>query len=219
MSGRDADNVVIAYVRGEPMNNEDRSLLEQHLPNSVILHELVTEQRSLSADLSSVRVSNHKLRPSATVEASLMQAFREQKAGSTERSLSEPIWRNVAGLCVVAIGLVSWGILQRDWHGDAELPISVLETAMAPSAGGTFIQLPYTRAMGATEGFTIVRARLGRMGLLNAGIPLPASYESGSVVADLLLGDDGAMIGIRFVNSGLSTADSMMGLSFQEDRT
>lgn len=218
MNRQEADDVVIAYVRGEPMDNDDRVSLERDLPTSTRLQELVEEQRLLSADFAAIREGYDNLRPSAAQEASLLQAFRAKNSRPRKRSRPSVLWLNVAGLWAVAIGLISWGVLRLDWKSDTGQLSAVSETVMPSSASDPFVQLPYGLTMDPSQGYTVVRARLGRMGLRNAGIALSAPLRAGPVDVDLLLGDDGMVVGIRFVDPGLPRSGSPIEASLQEDQ-
>lgn len=217
MSRQEADDVVIAYVRGEPMDNDERISLERDLPRSAILQELVEEQRLLSADFAAIREGNDNLRPSAVQEVSLAQAFRAQNSRPRKRSTPSALWLNVAGFWVVAFGLISWGVLRLDWKSDTGQLSAVSEAVMPSSASDLFVQLPFGRAMDPSQGYTVVRARLGQLGLRNAGIAPPTPLRSGPVDVDLMLGDDGMAVGIRFVDPEFSSSGSHIAASFQED--
>lgn len=202
MSTQEVYDVAIAYVRGEPMDIEERSRLERDLSSSDLLNELVEEQRLLSAGLDAVRRENRLLGPTAAQEAALLRYFHAMSPRPPNRGARFRGWRNAAAVAATAavIAVTAFGVLRPASTPDPRQPPSISAVVEPARAGDEFMPLPYGRTIERGEEFTVVRVRLGLMGLLHAGVPLPNPLQGGFVNAELLLGGDGAVKGIRFID-------------------
>ena len=82
---RDTINPIIAYVRGEPLDGEERVGLDRQaageLPTLQATMDRVDEQLALSAELAAIRRSNARLEPSPVLRDSLGQYARSHPHG------------------------------------------------------------------------------------------------------------------------------------------
>ena len=220
--GREEINPIIAYVRGEPLDNGEsaglgRSGPASELPTLDATMERVDEQLALSAELAAVRRSITRLEPSPVLRDSLNRYARLHPRGGHRRMAGRRLQvAVVAAVAAVAIGLAFWS-LSRTERGTTQTPPALAAADPAPGGLDGFIRVRY--ALEGPQAYTVVRARLGRMGLVSAGLAVPAPAGSAFVDADLLLDIDGTVIGIRFVEQGPRKAGSSAGQRPQEDST
>ena len=210
MNARAVHDIAIAYVRGEPMDAEERSRLERDLSSSVLFKELLEEQRSLSRGFDAVRHAHRQLGPAAAQEEVLLKRFREAKRRPAKPGTRFRVWLNVAATVAAAaiVGFTATEILRQEPTPNGGQLQSVAAPIEPARANAEFMPLPYGRAIEYGEGFTVIRAKLGRMGLLHAGVPLSNPLQGGFVDAELLLGADGTVRGIRFIDPVLPTAQT-----------
>ena len=209
-------NAAIAYVRGEPMDAAERSRLEDELSCSAPFREMVEEQRALSADLDALRRARRDLAPPAALETILSRRLHAPKRPQSRRTAWRRAWPGAAAAATVLLGVIAFDLLRPGRMPEPEPgPPAVVDPA--PAYGG-FLPLPYGRAIEHGEAYTVIRARLGKMGLMQAGVPLPDPTPDGYVDAELLLGADGTVIGIRFVDPVLSAVRPVSEPVLMEDQ-
>lgn len=202
MSARAVHDVAVAYVRGEPMDAEERSRLERDLSSSVLFRELVDEQRILSKGFEDLRRAHRQQGPTAAQEAILLQHYREARFRAAKPATRFRAWVSVTATiaATVIVGFAAIDMLRPKSAPNIGHPPPA-PTAVEPMhASAEFMPLPYGRPIEYGEDFTVIRAKLGRMGLLHAGVPLSNPMQGGFVDAELLLGADGTVRGIRFID-------------------
>lgn len=203
--GRDTINPIIAYVRGEPLDSEarvglDRQAAAGELPTLQATMDRVDEQLALSAELAAIRRSNARLEPSPTLRDSLGRHARSHPRGT--RHVRASRWLRAAVVVMAAAGLAWWGT-SRIERGVTELPPALVAVDPAPDRLAGFIRVGFAGNPEGPQAYTVVRARLGRMGLVNAGLLMPSPAANEFVDADLLLGIDGTVVGVRFIGHDL----------------
>ena len=217
--GRETINPIIAYVRGEPLDSAERVGLDRQasageLPTLRATMDRVDEQLALSTELAAIRRSNARLEPSPALRDSLGQYARSHPRGTQHPRASR--WLRAAVLVAAATGLAWWG-MSRVERDVTDLPPVLAAVDPAPGELDGFIRVGYAGRLEGPRAYTVVRARLGRMGLVNAGLLMPSPAASEFVDADLLLGIDGTVIGVRFVEHGPWNSGTSAGQLPSED--
>lgn len=162
------------------------------------------DQAALSRDLAELRRSLASEAPSPELGTTLGRYARAHpRRRATARHASRWPWAAVAA--AVAVGLIAvWN--QRQDDVDAAMPPQpAWEGPVAAGLDG-FIPLGYGAIADERDAFTVVRVKLDRMALVQAGLALPVPVEDQFVDADLLLGIDGTVFGIRFLEQRLPNA-------------
>ena len=210
MNARSVHDIAVSYVRGEPMDAEERSRLERDLSSSARFKELLEEQRLLNRGFETVRHAHLQLGPTAAQEEDLLQRFREAKRCPAKPDTRSGVWLNVTATVATAaiVGFAAVEILRLEPGPDDGQRQFVSAANGLVGAGTGFMPLPYGRIIEYGEEFTVIRAKLGRMGLLHAGVSLSNPMQGGFVDAELLLGADGTVRGIRFIDPVLPAAQT-----------
>lgn len=77
----------------------------------------------------------------------------------------------------------------------------VKRTARAPEAVEAFIPFPYSGAQALPDSGQVIRVRLSRSALADAGFSVSGVLADERIDADVLVGNDGAPLALHFVNS------------------
>lgn len=154
-------------------------------------------QAALNQDLAELRRSLASEAPSSELGTTLGDYARaHSRRRATARHASRWPWAAAIAALVVGSGVV-WQARQDDIGATmSPEPVSAVDR---PSALGGFVPLSYGALAVEADTFTVVRVKLDRMALVHAGLALPSPVNSEFVDADLLIGIDGSVFGIRFV--------------------
>ncbi len=171
-------------------------------------------QASLDGNIEDLRRSLSRVEPSPEVGAALAHFAR---AHPRERSHATPVNRwSLAAAAAVVLGLaLVWD--HRPYESDA-VPSQDLAGDVSMSASEQrFMPLSYGVVGDEFDQFTVIRVKLDRIALLQAGITMPISASRGFVDADLLIGIDGTVVGIRFLEQPLPRAVSRPDQNSEEE--
>lgn len=151
----------------------------------------------LSRDLAELRRSLAGVLPSPELGSTLGRYARTHpRRRSRPRIARTWSWAAAAATVLVGVSMI-WNAAQHD--SDAETPpLSVREDPMSTDSDA-FIPVGYGAMLDDRDAFTVVRVKLDRMALVHAGLSLPLPVNREFVDADLMIGVDGTVIGIRFV--------------------
>lgn len=119
------------------------------------------------------------------LEARLVAAFRER---GRRRPAPPRVWAVAAAAAALALA---------GTFATSRPPAAVAPAAEAEEA--SFVPLTYGDPLADVDAVHVVRVALDRSSLASYGLPA-AGGESGSVDAEILVGQDGLARGIRFVN-------------------
>ena len=158
------------------------------------------DQAALNQDLAELRRSLASEAPSPELGTTLGRYARAHpRRRATARHASRWPWAAAIAALVVGSGVV-WQARQDDIDAVTS-PEPAWQDPMS-AASGDFIPLSYGAIADEGDAFTIVRVKLDRMALVHAGLALPLPVEDEFIDADLLIGIDGSVFGIRFVEHG-----------------
>lgn len=170
---------------------------------------LLAEQQALAAGLRAAAVEGRRVEAPASVEASLLVAFRgRQRSQPKPHRLWLPVltWASAAALLIVLATLAFRG---REPVSPPRTSHRAVQVAALPAADwdsdydsniGDFIPLPNAQQVGENEDVNVVRVEVPRSAMLAVGLPVSMDRVSELVEADVMLGADGLARAVRFVN-------------------
>lgn len=174
------------FLAGGWLNQAGRREAEHHAAACPECRDWLDGQRELNRALAACRAQSNS-EPSAAVESAVMTAFQRHARGNRRHWQ----WLAVAAaLAVVTIGLV--------WLRQTPQSSSV---SARTTAG--FIPVRYGAPVHAYETLQVLRVNLPRRELLRMGLPVGPEGPGGTVKADVLVGEDGLVKGIRFTSNTL----------------
>jgi len=181
---------------------------QAHLLECPLCAVHLARQRELAAGLRHVARNFSGMQAPARVETRLLKAFRAQSgvpARLERRAWLAPLGWAAAVIMVLAAGLFLTGARQPVAPVVAQAGVAPVEAAAAvngdevgPEADG-FIPLPNAERIGPNEDFNMVRVEVPRSAMMAVGIPVSADRASEPVEADVLLGSDGLVRAVRFM--------------------
>ena len=167
-------------------------------------------QRELAAGLRQVARNFSGVKAPARVEARSAQVLSALKTacrrGSNGGAWLAPLAWAAAVAMVLAAGMMLTGARQTGGAGcgagrrspQVEAAAAVNGEEVGPEADG-FIPLPNAERIGPNEDFNLVRVEVPRSAMMAVGIPVSADRASEPVEADVLLGSDGLVRAVRFM--------------------
>lgn len=197
--------------------SEAQALREEALAHAASCRgcaQLLRETELLDEALRALATDARRLAVPPRVETALAEEFRRRKAALARlRS-----WRGVAAIGIAAAVLLAVGLSLNPWSGrqpaKPEAPVqqpspspslappetaALGETAVAVDTSA-FVLLPYgADSPEAGEG-TVVRVLLSRASLASLGVSLSGLGDQESVLADLVVSEDGTPQAIRLVS-------------------
>lgn len=181
---------------------------QAHLQECPLCAAHRARRRELAAGLRHVARNFSGIEAPARVEARLLKAFRAQNgvpARLERRAWLAPLGWAAAVAMVLAAGMMLTGARRPVAPVVAPAAIAQVEAAAAvngeevgPEADG-FIPLPNAERIGPNEDFNLVRVEVPRSAMMAVGIPVSADRASEPVEADVLLGSDGLVRAVRFM--------------------
>ena len=180
---------------------------QQHLAACPACAASFERHLALAADLHAVAVDFRHLGAPACVEASLLAGFRAHsgKAPLGVHGMSRaPLfgWAAAAILLLAAAALLTG--LRQPLTSQRALPAAnqlvALDAADLDNAGTDFIPLPNQDQFATTDDLDLVRVEVPRSAMIAAGFAVSADRAAERVEADVLLGPDGLMRAVRFVD-------------------
>lgn len=158
----------------------------------------------LTGALRAMAAEDAVLGASQAVDARLHAEFRAAAAGARAAARRVRLVRlATAAALVTAIGFPSWRLSRRS------VQVSIVANAGAPGAKTSeivtdFMPLPYSGVP--VSNAQIVRLEVPRSALVSFGLTPPdapqATEPGDTVLADVVVGDDGLARAVRFVRSG-----------------
>lgn len=180
---------------------------QAHLRECPLCTAHLARQRELTEGLRCVARDFGGMQAPARVEARLLKAFRAQSglpARSERRVWLAPLAWAAAITMVLAAGLFL-GVRQPVAPVAAPAAIASVEsptTVNGDEAGleaDGFIALPNAETIGPNEAFDLVRVEVPRSAMMEVGIPVSPERASETVEADVILGSDGLVRAVRFM--------------------
>jgi len=182
--------------------------LRAHLLECPSCTAQLARQRELAAGLRRLAENMNGIKAPARVEARLLRALRAHRGVPARvegtRWLAPLGW--AAAAIVLASGLFLTSSRQPGPPGGTQAAIG-LAMVEAPAANGDetgpeadgFIPLPNAERIGPNEAFNLVQVEVPRSAMMAVGIPVSADRASEPVEADVLLGSDGQVRAVRFL--------------------
>jgi hypothetical protein len=198
------EEILIGAARGEPLDVAARERLAAALEGAAELRHEQAAQRMLSGELEALRRAlAAQTSPTPEAERELRTKFRAlagRRAGDPARRPSRQR-ASAVGLAAVLL-VVTVSVLAIPWllRSGAE-PES--ETVIAAQAAAPFWTLPGARSEAGSASYSVVRIRvpLSSLALVD--------FSGGSTIeAEVLLGEDGLVHGIRFDPSPALVGDA-----------
>jgi len=183
--------------------------LQAHLLECPLCTAHLARQRELAAGLRRLAENFSGVKAPARVEARLLRAFRAHGGvpvrGEGKRWLAPLAWAAAAMLLASGLFLTSSRQPGPPGGTPAVIGLAPVEAAAAvsgdeagPEADG-FIPLPNAERIGPNEAFNLVQVEVPRSAMMAVGIPVSADRASEPVEADVLLGSDGRVRAVRFL--------------------
>jgi hypothetical protein len=204
----------VNQVATPPSNHE-------HLAQCPACTARLRRQLALQKGLRAVAGQSSRIEAPARVEARLRAAFRAQagiRAGGSQSARTRAWWIPVftwipataalIALAVFLIGgrqpeLISLAGSRAIGIAAAGVPAEI-ETeggaSVAESGENGFIPLPNAAQIGPNEEVNLVRVEVPRSAMIALGYDIKPEEASGSVQADVMLGNDGLARAVRFVD-------------------
>jgi len=183
--------------------------------------QLLRETKLLDEALRALAADARRLTVPPRVETALAEEFQRRKAALARlRS-----WRGVAAIGIAAAVLLAVSLSLNPWSGrqPAKSGVVVQQTSPSPSPspletaalGETavtadtsgFVLLPYGADSEAAAEGTVVRVLLSRASLASLGVSLSGVGDQESVLADLVVSEDGTPQAIRLVSEETSSQE------------
>lgn len=153
---------------------------------------------ALEAALDALAEDELRLGASPEVQARLLETAR---AIGTARRRQRVLGMGVAAVAVLTAAVYLWrGAIERPSHVD--MPSGSDFSPRSADAPGPFLPLPYSTVP--TSDAHIVRLTVPRAALVSLGLAAldwPDATPPGSVVADVVIGEDGLARAVRFVRA------------------
>jgi hypothetical protein len=223
------DSMLEDVERDTPMPSGTRKQALQHAESCAYCRAQLAAARLLSLELSALAKEDEKLQAPARVEASLLAAFRARTgcrsrvwwsvrwAGAVAAVaiagwlLAEHPWRSSgspagskiqAAAPAAVLGKASPGTIVKRQNEMAKTPVPHQPSRPArgratAETGDAFIALS-SGSYPLGDGM-VVRVEVPRSAPTLVGLPIPGGDVSGTVTADVVLGQDGMARAIRFV--------------------
>lgn len=174
-------------VRQTWLSESENAAAAAHLRHCPQCAAWLEAQRALDARLREIGGECADGSPSQAVESAVMEAF-------VSRSPTPGRRRRLAWIVpAAAAAMVLIGLL---WH---RMPRAEPAAATRQESVSGFIPVRYGAPIRPLETLQVMRVELPRAELLRLGLPVGPDNARGMVRADVLLGEDGLVKGIRFV--------------------
>lgn len=160
---------------------------------------LLQRQRALAAGLSRISQDSKSCEAPPRVEQRLLKAFQIQVGRPPERA--RPYWTAWAAAAALVVALVSWTVSRPAKPSGPAVPLQAMADLADPESSLSFVPLPFDSgdfAAAPDEDADLVRLEVPRTALVALGLPV-ALGGSARVEAEVALGADGMMEGIRIV--------------------
>lgn len=157
------------------------------------------DSHHLPADLAELRAALHAMQAPAPDEAVLRDRFRDvaQRAKQAARGprMTGTSWhrRAAAAVVVLAVGAALAAVALRVERPEPA-PVASEAAESAPVAIGAFQPLMHSPGLSSAASYSVVRVRIP----LSAFALVPGTEDSGTIEAELLVGEDGLARAIRF---------------------
>jgi hypothetical protein len=163
----------------------------------MLMSPLQRDPSRLQAELAQLRAALRNLDAPAPDEETLRAQFRAMRVTQARRTAAEHGGRRrlplaMAAAVVLAVGAGLAALMLGD--DGAEPAVAAAPRAEAPAIVGAFQPLLHSPGLPPSEAYSVVRVRIP----LSALAVVPGTAESGTIEADLLVGEDGLARAIRF---------------------
>jgi hypothetical protein len=183
-----------------------------HLESCSDCAALFQQRRRLEAGLKQIATTQGGWSAPPRVEAALLEEFRAQSRSQVVPAIPRaprPLWIRhrlsalaAAGALAAALALLLISPLRHPAHiaaGSAALS-QVVEADDDSASDNGFVPLPYFASAGEIANASeddVVRVEMPRSALVNLGVPVNDDANSGTVEAELLLGEGGVPQAVR----------------------
>ncbi len=162
---------------------------DAHLADCAACRAWLEAERRLDSAFAALRSGPMDGAPSAGVESAVLSAFRREAGNGKRRRWM--VWAfPAAAAAMVVVGLL--------WNR-APTPRREVPPVARQQAVAGFIPVHYGAPVRPMETLQVMRVELPRAELVRLGLPIGPEAANGMVKADVLLGEDGLVKGIRFV--------------------
>jgi len=179
--------------------------------------QLLRQTESLDDALRALAADAAHLAMPPRVEAALAEEFRRQRAASARRRS----WQRIAAMGIAASLLLAVGLSVHSWYAKREVAVQTPTRSAPPAPSETaapseaavvadandFVLLPYGADSAAAGEGTVVRVLLSRASLSSLGVSVAGLGGKESVLADLVVSEDGTPEAIRFVAEQSTTQE------------
>jgi hypothetical protein len=205
MNCAEFEDVVEALGRGDPLDEGVRQRALGHAAVCATCNCQLEEARTLTAILRSMARQNSDIGAPAAVEAQVMEAFEQRHAGRA--TCFRRYWAlvgNAAALFLLGIALTTLGPrptpLAKDRHAGTTVASVDSGTEDSAEIATEFFPLQGDVDPAEQESSGVVRVWLPRTTLLAFGLPMNDERTLEPLQAEILVGEDGAVRAIRFLN-------------------
>lgn len=167
-------------ARQQWLSPTEKTAAAQHAQTCTACRAWLEAERTLDTAL---RTLAPPAGPSPRVSAAVLSAFRTQRRTQRMRAYAIPL----AAAAALLIGFFTW-------RPKPPTPRPVVGQQ-------EFLPVPYGAPIRPMETLQVMRVNVPRESLVRMGVPLMPEAATGVVPADVLLGEDGMVKGIRFVNN------------------
>jgi hypothetical protein len=199
MNCRHFRTTLVELARNQTVAETFKRQAEDHAKHCASCADALRDEKALTSLLQTTAMSQTLPSP-AVVPETLIKTFRRHDRGSI-RPANSPVLI-LARAAVVLIALTACLLMYRRLpfiqQANSQLSgQSATGTAQKPYIATEFI--PITEGEAAWDTMQIIRVRLPRSALLEVGLPMNETHSEGSILADVLISDEGLPYAIRFI--------------------
>jgi len=169
---------------------------------------MTPDEKTLQAAYAPLRQELATAVPPAGLEAGLLAAFRQQRAPVSrwQRLVQwvrqdRGLYLSLGGSCVAALAALMWlrPMLWNETQALQAAPAGTLAPTASTELTTAFFPLGDPARIEAAQHARMVRVSMPRASLAAYGLPVNPELADEAIEADLLVGDDGAPLALRFV--------------------
>jgi hypothetical protein len=227
MTCREFDEVVHGFVRMELLDVVKRELALEHVAHCSNCADRMVEARVLAEMTESVARNMREEQAPPSVEAALLSAFRGHHRRASRRRRFEWVTVGAVAATLLVFAWTLGGrnreqpspAHRKDVSSQSKAPLDAsgltltlpggstkaasAEVANTPTrrpyAASDFVPVPFTEAIAPDDAAMVVRVQLTRASLAELGYPVAETPGEDSILADVLVGEDGWPRGVRLV--------------------
>jgi predicted anti-sigma-YlaC factor YlaD len=208
MNCRHFKQILIDVAREELSASEDLESIRIHAENCPRCRNDFKQQQALSLILDAIATNSRKNPVSSTLPENLRKAFvshHQERFVTGKQNQASRFWAVAAVLLIVAVAAaLSHQVTHSGSSKTAALlnPLGTTHPSIQEDGSEQVATefIPLMEGDASWDTMQMVRVRMPRSALLQLGLPMNETREDESILADVLVGDDGMPYAIRFIN-------------------